>query len=206
MKIKRALTVGNLLDKKYVLIDKWSKTWSDAFSHPEQTGTWMIWGGSASGKTTFVLSLLKELATHYKTLYNSLEEGVDHTLQEAVNRVGLTAVGHNILIVKDDYDTLMLRLSRHKSPNIVFIDSWDYFGADIEKYMRMKQRFKNKLFIIVLHADGYQPGSRTGRKIMYDASLKIWVEGYRAISKGRYVGKKGYYTIWEEGSVNYWGS
>ncbi len=40
---------------------------------------------------------------------------------------------------------------------------------------------------------------------MYDASLKIFVEGFRAISKGRFIGPKGYYTVWEEGAERYWG-
>jgi hypothetical protein len=42
---------------------------------------------------------------------------------------------------------------------------------------------------------------------MYDASLKIWIEGYRAFSKGRYIGPNGgVYTIWEEGAEKYWGT
>ena len=40
---------------------------------------------------------------------------------------------------------------------------------------------------------------------MYDATLKIWVEGFKAFSKGRFIGEKGNYTIWEEGANKYWG-
>lgn len=37
---------------------------------------------------------------------------------------------------------------------------------------------------------------------MYDASLKIWVEGYKAFSKGRYIGSNGgEYVIWEDGAT-----
>ena len=39
---------------------------------------------------------------------------------------------------------------------------------------------------------------------MYDADLKIWVEGYVAFSKGRYQGATGEYTIWEKGAYDYW--
>ena len=40
--------------------------------------------------------------------------------------------------------------------------------------------------------------------VMYDADLKIWVEGYVAFSKGRYQGATGEYTIWEKGAYDYW--
>jgi len=40
--------------------------------------------------------------------------------------------------------------------------------------------------------------------VMYDADLKIWVEGYVAFSKGRYQGSTGEYTIWEKGAYDYW--
>jgi hypothetical protein len=41
---------------------------------------------------------------------------------------------------------------------------------------------------------------------MYDATLKIWVEGYRAFSKGRFIGSTGQYDVWAEGAERYWGS
>ena len=35
--------------------------------------------------------------------------------------------------------------------------------------------------------------------------MKIFVEGYRAISKGRFVSEIGaFYTVWEEGATKYW--
>ena len=40
---------------------------------------------------------------------------------------------------------------------------------------------------------------------MYDATLKIWVEGYRAFSKGRFIGRTGKYDIWPEHAERYWG-
>jgi hypothetical protein len=51
------------------------------------------------------------------------------------------------------------------------------------------------------------PVGKTALKVMYDASLKIWVEGYKAFSKGRYIGSNGgEYVIWEDGAANYWGN
>ena len=43
------------------------------------------------------------------------------------------------------------------------------------------------------------------KKVMFDATLKIYVEGFKAFSKGRFIGPTGEYTIWQEGAERYWG-
>lgn len=50
------------------------------------------------------------------------------------------------------------------------------------------------------------PAGKAAKSVMYDASLKIWVEGYKAISKGRFIGKTGEYVIWDDGARGYWGT
>ena len=73
--------------------------------------------------------------------------------------------------------------------------------------LKMKQEFPKKLFIFTSQADGKNPKGRSAVSVMYDASLKIWIEGYRAFSKGRYIGDNGgIFTIWDEGANNYWGT
>jgi hypothetical protein len=86
------------------------------------------------------------------------------------------------------------------------IDSIQYAGLTYERYKRLKEKHRSKLIVLVSHADGKMPEGRSSKKIMYDATLKIWCEGYRAISKGRYIGPNGgTFTIWEDGSAKYWG-
>lgn len=41
------------------------------------------------------------------------------------------------------------------------------------------------LIIFISHADGKNPAGRSAKSVMYDASLKIYIEGYRAFSKGK---------------------
>lgn len=72
-------------------------------------------------------------------------------------------------------------------------------------YLKFKERHPNKLLIFISHADGKNPSGRSAKSVMYDASLKIWVEGYRAFSKGRFFGSVGHYTVWDEGSRKYRG-
>ena len=71
--------------------------------------------------------------------------------------------------------------------------------------IEFKEQHRNKLIIFISHAKGRLPKGRSGESVMFDASLKIYVEGYRAFSKGRFIGPKGYYDIWPEEAARYWG-
>jgi hypothetical protein len=74
-----------------------------------------------------------------------------------------------------------------------------------KQYLKFKEAHRNKMIIFISQADGKQPSGRTAKSVLYDASQKIWVEGFHAISNGRYIGPTGKFIIWEEGAVKYWG-
>ena len=180
--------------------------WFNAFGQPESNGVWFVWGNSGNGKTTFVLELIKYLSRYGKVAYNSLEEAAAHTMQESFVRVGMSEVSRRvILLAREPIAELSDRLDKRKSPDIVVIDSFQYAEISYKEYKRFKERHSSKLIIFISHADGKKPSGRTANSVMYDASLKIWVEGYRAFSKGRYIGPLGNYTIWHEGAEKYWG-
>lgn len=201
----RAYSVSDLLNKKYKLLPLKDK-WYEAFGEPEVSGSWFIWGNSGNGKTTFILQLCKELCKHDRVLYNSLEEGAAHTMQKAFLNAGLASVKRRLVLVQESIEELYIRLDSHKSQNIVVLDSFQYTNLTFEKYRALIQRYPKKLFIINSQADGKQPSGRTAKRVMYDAALKIWVEGYRAFSKGRYIGPTGYYTVWDKGAQEYHGN
>lgn len=203
--MSRALSCMALLRKKYDLLP-FEGEWFDAFGSPEAHGVWFVWGNSGNGKTTFVLQLVKYLATFRKVAYNSLEESSAHTMQEAFLRVGMMDVArHVVLLEREPVTELSARLAKRRSPDIVVIDSFQYSELDYKAYKRLKEAHPNKLIIFVSHADGKRPAGRTANSVMYDASLKIWVEGYKAFSKGRYIGPVGSLTVWDEGATKYWG-
>ena len=177
----------------------------EAFGQPEQNGVWFIWGRSGNGKTSFVLQLCKELTRYGKVAYDSLEEGDSLTMQNALMRVGMGDVGRRFILLNESLKELDTRLKRRRSPDIVVVDSFQYAHIDLKQYEEFIDQHKNKLIIFVSQADGLKPWGRTAQSAMYSASLKIWVEGYRAISKGRYRGNLGYYTIWAEKAEEYWG-
>jgi hypothetical protein len=205
MEIKRALTVQNILDKKYDLFD-FEDEWLDAFDRPEKTGVWFIWGNSGNGKTSFVLQLIKCLSKFENILFNSREEGTTHTLRKSFDNFGMKEVKQKLLVVNENMEKLTVRLKQKKSPKIVIIDSFQYTQMSYKDYLAFKEQFPNKLIIFISHADGKMPSGRSAKSVMYDASLKIWVEGYTAFSKGRYIGTtglKGKYIIWAEKAQAY---
>ncbi len=203
--MSRALSVSDLLNKKYKTLS-FSGKWFEAFGEPETKGVWFIWGQSGNGKTSFSLQLCKELSRFGRVAYNSLEEGSSMTMQNAFKAAGMGAIKRKLLLLCEPVDELSERLLKPKSPDFVVIDSFQYSRLSFAQYLDFKRKHHNKLIIFISQADGKQPGSRAAKSVMFDASLKIWVEGYKAFSKGRYIGPNGgMYTIWEKGAALYHG-
>nr|DAQ59464.1 MAG TPA: Interferon-inducible GTPase (IIGP) [Caudoviricetes sp.] len=201
--MKKALSMVDLMRKNREVY-AFEGALHEAFGQPEQNGVWFIWGRSGNGKTSFVLQLCKELTRYGKVAYDSLEEGDSLTMQNALMRVGMGDVGRRFILLNESLKELDTRLKRRRSPDIVVVDSFQYAHIDLKQYEEFIDLHKNKLIIFVSQADGLKPWGRTAQSAMYSASLKIWVEGYRAISKGRYRGNLGYYTIWTEKAEEYW--
>lgn len=88
---------------------------------------------------------------------------------------------------------------------MVIIDSFQYTQMNYKQYLKFKETLPRHLLIFISHADGNLPASRSAKSVMFDTSLKIWVEGHRAHSKGRFIGERGYIDIWREGAERYWG-
>ncbi|MFC4164013.1 hypothetical protein ACFOWU_10125 [Epilithonimonas zeae] len=204
--MKKALSSTDILTKKYNLI-KWDGSWYDNFKHPESRGVWFISGNSGNGKTAFMLQLAKALSKYGRVLYNSLEEGNSLTMQEAWKQQNVAECGRRIQLINESISELEIRLDKRQSPDIIIIDSWQYTDLNWERYLLLKRKYHNKLFIFNSQMDGSKPMGKTALRVQYDADLKIWVEGFKAFSKGRYLGpewEKGY-IIWKEGAIKYWG-
>lgn len=202
----RAYSVDDIIRKKHRLIE-WAGEWHQAFGHVGHVGVWFVWGNSGNGKTSFIIQLMKVLAQYYKVAFISLEEGSDYTVQKSFITHGLRESGKRIVVISDEtIEEIEARMAKPKSPHVWIFDSFQYTDMNYKQYREFKTRHKNKLIVLISHADSKQPMGRSARSVMYDAALKIWVEGYRAISKGRYIGPNGgIFDIWKEGSNKYWG-
>ena len=204
--LKRAWTIDNLLDKEYDLFD-WKDEWYQAFDRPEKRGVWFVWGNSGNGKTSFILQLIKAICPFERVILNSLEEGGAHTMQEAIKREGMIAVKNRLLVTNESLEDMDIRLSKRKAPKVAVIDSYQYTGLSFRDYLKLKEKHANKLLIFISQAEGKKPMGRAAVSVMYDSALKIWIEGYKAFSKGRYIGPNGgKYTIYEKGAALYHGT
>lgn len=201
----RALTVKEVLNKKRQTFPFDGK-WADAFGQPERTGVWFIWGRSGNGKTSFVMQLIAELCKYDRVAFDSMEEGDSLSMRQKLVRHGLSKVGSRFhLLNAEPMTELKERLARRKSYNIIVIDSFQYTQMSYRDYIQFKEQNKDKLIVFISHAKGSLPRGSAAEGVMYDATLKIWVEGFKAFSKGRFIGQTGEFIIWDEGAERYWG-
>lgn len=199
----RTLSAKQVLTIKFDTI-RLGGGWDECVGEIETTGVWFIWGNSGNGKTSAVVSLCRELSNFGKVLYNSREEGVSLTMQNTLRRYGMGELGSKFQLTNMPLDELDEKISQQRSPKFVVLDSFQFMGISYKEFRAFCEKHKNKLLIFVSRTRGRQPEGRAAVSAMYDASCKIWVEGYKAFSKGRFVGTKGEVTIWEEGARKYW--
>ncbi len=182
----RAYTPAELLAKVYQTIP-WSKKWRDAFGEPEVNGIWIANGNSTNGKSSFIMDVSKELAIHLgKGFLNAYEEGTKITLQDLIKQSGLVQVNGRMGIRKERVSDMILRAKKLKSPKFYIIDSVQASRMTRKEYQQIQELSEKKLFIFISRASGKNPKGKLAEDIWYDADLKIWIEGYKAISMGRH--------------------
>lgn len=199
----RTLSAKQVLTIKFDTI-RLGGGWDECVGEIETTGIWFIWGNSGNGKTSAVVSLCKELSAFGKVLYNSREEGVSLTMQNTLRRYGMGELGSRFHLANMSLQELDEKISQQRSPKFVVLDSFQFMGLTYKDFRAFCEKHKNKMLIFVSRTRGRQPEGRAAISAMYDASCKIWVEGYKAFSKGRFVGTTGEMTIWDEGAKKYW--
>lgn len=200
--MKRALTITDIrkYKAKTYLLDNGLDL---ALGEVELTGSWIVWGGSANGKTRFALQLAKALAKHVRVAYDSLEEGLSLSMRHAIEDVGFSDVKRNfVLLDGESVGELKERLRKQRSPKVVIIDSLQYTGLTYNEYKKLRDEFRSKLFIFISHAEGHNPKGAVANSVKYDAFVKVYVEGYRAYPQSRYGGNVPY-TVWPEGAAKY---
>lgn len=202
----RAYSINEVLRKKYKTLD-FQGAWLDAFGQPEARGIWFVYGASANGKGSFIYQLAMELSRFGKVAINELEEGTAKTVQNMLKRFSMSEFSGKIQIIEsENMEELSERLRKHKSPDFVIINSFQYTQMTYKQYLAFKEEFgRKKLIVFTSHAEGRQPAGRAARSVLFDADMKIWVSGYRAVSKGRYIGEKGYYDVWPAKAIEIWG-
>lgn len=195
----RAISVNQLFSKKRKLLP-FTGEWLECFGTPELSGSWFIWGNSGNGKTSFVLQLCKYLTNFSRVAYNSMEEGDSESMRLAFIRTGMDECKRRIVLLDNEpVADLKERLRKHKAQKVVVIDSIQYSGMTYAEYKELRNEFRDTLFIIISHAEGRNPADRRAASIRYDASVKVYVEGYKAYITSRFrSGDVKEYAVWRD--------
>lgn len=203
--MKNAISASQALSVKnrtLAVSDEWQECLGEEIA---RNGIVFIWGGSGNGKSTAVMAFAKMLAASGRVLYVSREEGYSLSFQNRLSLLGMADCGAAFQVIDDDtVETLTERLSRQRSPDFIVIDSVQVMGLSYRDVRTLKERFPRKLFVLVSQVHGKQPLGLGAEKMMYDADLKLWVEGHTVFSKGRFIGTTGSHVIWKEGADRYW--
>jgi len=206
----RAQSTYNFLNKKYDELP-FAGAWYDAFDKPEPRGTWFVYGDSGNGKTSF----LQQMAMYFdeelkmRVAYMSLEEAGRRSFQRSARRAGWKEKGSLIQVLPPaGPDELDEWLEKHNQTKLVIIDTVNYwilkYGFSTTRYFELREKYPDKIFVYMSHVKGNEPDRAIAVDIMRDADLKIFIQGFRAISKGRDIGSKGHYSIWPEREAKIW--
>lgn len=205
MQIPRSLSATQVLTIKHDTITL-GGIWTDCIGEMDSSGFVFIWGQSGNGKTSAVMSFCKALAEFGTVLYLSEEEGFSLSMQNTLRRFAMNEVGRKFQMRTGcTYEELIKILEKPKSPRFVALDSIQKFGLTYAQFQELSRKFPKKLFVLISQAKGKEPDGRPAFRMKYLAGLKIWVEGYTAFSKGRFIGDTGKAVIWEAGAKDYWG-
>ena len=198
--MKRSYTPRDIAAKRWVTLP-WGEKWSKPFGEPADNASWFISGASASGKSSFVMQLGKELCKYGLVLYLSYEEGVNQSFQRRMGYLKMDEVqGRFRVVTEDSYEELVARLRKPKSPKFVIVDSFQVSGWTYAQALELIRRFPRKCFIFISQEKKSTPMGSDAIRLRYICDMKVRVMGYKAYCQGRAIGEAGsYYVVWKEG-------
>lgn len=205
-KINRAYSVSNVLSKKFNPLD-FSGEWENTLGKPDKAFSAIIFGGSGQGKTEAAIQFARYLTNFGKVAYDSLEQGLSSTIQNALIRNHMESCGNSFMLLdREPFDELIIRMSKPKSPDFLFVDSVQYTRINKVQYYQLKELMlkKGKGIIWVSQAKGKEPKGALADDIRYDVDLKLWVEGFKLFPDGRLNGGGEPFVIFPERAAKYW--
>lgn len=201
IKIPRALSYEDMNRATFKTIEL-SEEWQKHLGTPELgNSSWLIFGGSGQGKTSYALQVVKEICKSQKVHYNTLEEGTKLSFKKALDRSNIKSVNTKFTYQKENLAELTARLDRKNQAKVIVIDSVQYFfrRKSIEDYFKFCEQFENTTFIWISGADGNRPKGAIADDIYYDADIAVKIENYEAIiEKNRFEAYESR-VIWQQG-------
>ncbi len=193
----RSIGISEFLERKFITYD-FDGEWAATFGQPERNMKVLIWGDPGHGKTEFCIKLSKYLARFTKVYYNSFEQGICKTLQDALRRNDMQEVSGRVMFGnQESFEEMMQRLSGRNSPMVCVIDSRDYINLTTEQFKRLVDQFPRKCFIVVCWESGGKPRGEYAKQIAYMCDVKVHVQNFKAFPRSRFGGNKPF-VIWEK--------
>lgn len=198
VRLPKTLGAKQFLDKKFVVLP-FDGRFEASFGRPESNFSMIIYGESGNGKTEAEVQICKYLTKFGNVYFNSTEQGISLSLQTSWERNEMRDVDGTIQIAhKESFDTMVLRLKKRKSANVVFIDSIQHSGISFQMWKRLRIMFPKKIFVLISHAKGGLPKGAGAQDIMFDVDIKCEVRDFVLYPDSRFGGGSAF-MVYEEG-------
>ncbi|MFV0310831.1 MAG: hypothetical protein ACK5KN_04185 [Dysgonomonas sp.] len=203
---QRATSINNFVNINITELD-FTGEWELAFGKPQKGGIWYVSGTPGSGKTSFIVQLIKVFAElGMRVRFYNFEEQVSKPLQEAIIRERVTDVAENVVMINEviPYSEIKKELETTRT-HVAIIDSRKKARLTSKQVEELRERFPNITIVIICHVKpNGTPEQTADSTVFQEATLKIKVDRYRALSMGRYFGERGYYNVWKEKADQCW--
>lgn len=192
----RGIGISEFLDRKFITYD-FRGTWAATFGQPERNMKCIIWGDPGHGKTEFCIKLAKYLAQFTKVYYNSFEQGICKTLQDALIRNDMQEVSGKIVFGdQESFEEMLERLGARNAPQVCIIDSRDYINLTTAQFKTLIDKHPRKVFIVVCWQSAGKPRGEYAKQIAYMCDVKIQVQNFVAYPRSRFGGNQKF-IIWD---------
>lgn len=198
--MSRSIGINQFLARTFVTYP-FEREWLATFGEPERNMKAIIYGRPGQGKTEFCIKLAKYMAQFTKVYYNSFEQGISKTLQDALKRNDMGEVNGKVIFGdQETFEEMLARLSSRNSPMVVIIDSRDYINLTTNQFKVLIDTFPRKAFIIVCWESGGKPRGEYAKQIEFMCDVKIRVSDFIAYPRSRFGGNQRF-TIWQRPTI-----
>lgn len=204
--VKRAYGPREMMRFKSVPLP-WDGEWQRVFGNPEINDMWFISGPSASGKSSFCMQLAKKLCEYGSVLYVSVEEGKKMSFCQRLRRYHMEEVQSKFRVtINGDLENLRETLHKRKSARFIILDSFQNLQIlhnwNFKSALDLMMEFPHKSFIFISQEYKSEPKGKAAGSLKYQASVKVRVNGYKAVCQGRFIKEAGAeFKVWQDGLI-----